>query len=146
MTRLRRRRPAGDRGNATVELVVWAPLLILVLFTLYWVSRYVTAEFAMSEVAANAARAASLSVDPASAQATAEAAAHDSIDEQDLRCVDLQIAVDVSGFATPLGQPAQVTVQISCTVDNSDLVWPGIPGNPTLTGDAVSPLDAYRSR
>ena len=146
MTRLRRRRPAGDRGNATVELVVWAPLLILVLFTLYWVSRYVTAEFAMSEVAANAARAASLSVDPASAQATAEAAAYDSIAEQDLRCVDLQVAVDVSGFGTPLGQPAEVTVQISCTVDNSDLVWPGIPGNPTLTGDAVSPLDAYRSR
>ena len=145
MTRLRRR-PTGDRGNATVELVVWAPLLILVLFTLYWVSRYVTAEFAMSEVAANAARAASLAVDPGSAQATAEATAYDSIAEQDLRCVDLQVTVDVSGFATPLGQPAQVTVQISCTVDNSDLVWPGIPGNPTLTGDAVSPLDAYRSR
>ena len=146
MTRLRRRRPTGDRGNATVELVVWAPLLILVLFTLYWVSRYVTAEFAMSEVAANAARAASLSVDPASAQATAEAAAYDSVAEQDLRCLNLQVTVDVSGFDTPLGQPAEVTVQISCTVDNSDLVWPGIPGNPTLTGDAVSPLDAYRSR
>ena len=81
-----------------------------------------------------------------SAQATAEAAAYDSIDEQDLRCVDLQVTVDVSGFGTPLGQPAEVSVQISCTVDNSDLTWPGIPGNPTLTGDAVSPLDAYRSR
>ncbi len=146
MNLMRRRRPAGDRGNATIELVVWAPLLVLVLFTLYWVSRYVTAEFAVSEVASNAARAASLSVDPAAAQASAEAAAYDSIADQDLRCVGLEVAVDVSGFGTPLGQPAEVSVQITCTVDNSDLVWTGIPGNPTLVGDAVSPLDAYRSR
>lgn len=142
----RRGRLRGDRGSATIELVVWAPLLVLILFTIYWVGRYTIADHAVSQVAANAARAASLSVDPATAQAAAETAARDSVADQDLRCTTLQVTVDVAGFTTPIGLPAQVSVAIACTVDNSDLVWSGIPGNPTLTGDAVSPLDQYRSR
>lgn len=141
-----RRRLCGERGSGTVELVVWAPLLVAILFTMYWTGRYVTAEFAVSEVAANAARAASLAPDASTAQANAQAAAADSIAAQDLRCTGLSVSVDVAGFSVPLGQPAQVTVAISCTVDNGDLVWAGIPGNPTLDADAVSPLDTYRSR
>lgn len=140
-------RPAGsrDRGSATVEIVLWAPVLVFLLLLVYWLGRYVLADFAVSEVASNAARAASIAPDAAAAQASAQLAAEQSIAEQDLRCVSLSVVVDVAAFATPIGQPAAVTVDVTCTVDNSDLAWEGIPGNPTLTASAVSPLDQYRT-
>jgi len=146
--RRRRRRGAvaGERGSAAIEVALWAPAIVLALLAIYWTGRYVTAEFAVSEVARNAARAVSIAPDAATAQANAMTAAQESLASQDLRCLSLIVDVDVSGFATPLGLPANARVDVSCTVDDSDLVWPGIPGNPTLTGDAVSPLDAYRSR
>lgn len=129
-----------------MEFVVWAPLLVFLLLVAYWLGRYVIADFAVSEVAYNAARAASIAPDATTAQANAQTAAEESVAAQDLRCLSLSVVVDVAQFATPLGQPAAVTVDVSCTVDNSDLVWEGIPGNPTLTASAVSPLDSFRSR
>ncbi len=137
---------ARDRGSATVDIVMWAPLLVFVLLLVYWLGRYVLADFAVSEVANNAARAASIAPDAVTAQANAQLAAEQSIAEQDLRCVSLSVIVDVAEFATPIGQPAAVSVDVTCTVDNGDLAWEGIPGNPTLTASAVSPLDQYRSR
>ncbi len=143
------RRPGvgGDRGSATLEVVLYAPFLIAFLLTIYWMGRYVMAEHAVSEVAHNAARAASIAPDAATALANALTAAQGTIAEQDLRCLSLSVVVDVSGFAVPLGQPASAQVDVSCTVDDSDLVWPGLPtGNPTLEASFISPLDAYRSR
>ena len=145
MSRLDRGRQ-GDRGSAAVEFVVLTPVLTFLLLAAFWACRYVIADFAVDEVASNAARAASIAPDAVTAQTNAQAAAEDSIAAQDLRCLALSVSVDVAGFATPIGQPAQVSVEVSCTADNSDLVWEGIPGNPVLTSFSVSPLDQYRSR
>ena len=57
------------------------------------------------------------------------------------------VTVDTAGFAVPPGQPAQVTVQVTCDVRLPGLtVIPGIPGSRTLTATASSPLDIYRAR
>lgn len=136
----------GDRGSATVEIVLWGPVLAFVLLAAFWLGRYVMADFAVEEVASNAARAASIAPDAATAQLNAQAAAEESVAAQDLRCLSLSVDVDVAEFATPIGLPAAVSVDVTCIVDNRDLVWEGIPGNPTLSASAVSPLDQYRSR
>jgi hypothetical protein len=57
------------------------------------------------------------------------------------------VTADVAGFSIPPGQPAQVSVQVSCDVRLSGLtVIPGIPGSRALTASASSPLDLYRAR
>jgi hypothetical protein len=37
-----------------------------------------------------------------------------------------------------------VTVDVDCTVDNSDAVMAGLPGSQTLRGHFVAPIDVYR--
>jgi len=54
--------------------------------------------------------------------------------------------VAVVGLTAPLGDPASVTVTASCTVSMADLAVPGLPGARTLSGQAVSPIDRYRTR
>jgi hypothetical protein len=63
-----------------------------------------------------------------------------------VHCAVVTVAVDTSGFAVRLGQPASVTVEVSCRVRLADLALPGVPGRRILTGRAVSPLDPYRGR
>jgi hypothetical protein len=61
-------------------------------------------------------------------------------------CGDLEVTVDVSGFAVQVGRDAHVGVQVSCTVPLGEQAVPGLPGSRTLSAHAVSPLDRFRSR
>lgn len=122
-----------------------APVLVLFMLGVFWVGRFIIAEGALDEVARNAARAASLGPDAATGQAAAYAAAQDTLDAQGLKCEGVDLDVDTSGFAVPIGQPAQVVVTVSCTVTNEDLVFPGIPGGVLISSAFTSPIDSYRS-
>ena len=79
------------------------------------------------------------------ARAAAEQTARDTLAEQHLQCRQVAVTVDVGGFAAPLGQPAQVSVQVTCVVALADLGLPGF-GDRTLTDRFASPLDPYRGR
>jgi hypothetical protein len=59
--------------------------------------------------------------------------------------VNITVTTDTSGFATPAGQVGTVTVDVSCTVDLSDIAAPGLPGTKTLHDRAVSPVDTARA-
>jgi hypothetical protein len=63
-----------------------------------------------------------------------------------LRCQRATVDVDSSGFSTPLGQPGDVTVTITCAVGLADLLVPGLPGSVTVETSFISPIDAYRER
>jgi Flp pilus assembly protein TadG len=119
-------------------------MLALLLVAVYG-GRVAMARQAVQAAAADAARSASIA---RSATATTSAAdsARATLANQDLRCRTLTVDVDASGFATRVGQAATVTATVSCIVDLTDLIAPGVPGTRTLVATATSPLDTFRER
>ena len=143
----RRPTPNGDdRGSVTLELAVLTPALILLLGLVALAGRVEVAASAVEHAAATGARAASLARTVDAAQAAATEAVGRELDVQGLRCANAVVTVDAAGLAAPLGEPASVTVTTSCTVTMSDLAVPGLPGSRTLTGQATSAVDRFRSR
>ena len=140
-----RRRAAGDRGSLTLEMVVLAPGLLLLLSFAIFVGRVTTAGQAVEQAAAAAARTASIARTAGTAQSTATEAARTTLAQQNIVCVNTTVTVDTSGFTRAVGTTATVTTTVTCVLDLSSL-GPGIPGTRTLSGTSVSPLDTYRSR
>ena len=145
MRRLRRRL-AGDRGSVSLELVVLAPGLLLIIGVLIYGGRLELAKQSVQSAASQAAREASIARTQPEANSTADAAATRSLAEQGLNCVSSSVTVDTSGFASPAGTPATITAEVTCVVNLSDLAVPGLPGSQAVTATADSPLDTYRER
>jgi Flp pilus assembly protein TadG len=145
MTRRSVARLGGEAGSATVELALLAPGFLLLAGLILLGGRVALAGGTVEQVAAAAARQASLARDPATADRLARQEALRALAEQRLQCATLTVAVDTSGFRTPLGQPATVTVRVGCAVRLADLPLPG-PATRTVRGRAVSPLDMWRAR
>jgi Flp pilus assembly protein TadG len=145
----RGRRPiAGpaDRGSVSLELAILGPVLLVLLGLAIAAGRISIAGSAVEAAARDAAREASIARDPAAASATARSAALDSLNRQNLHCTDLAVTVDTRGFSRPVGQPAQVTAEVRCSVSLRDLAVPGLPGSKALKASSVSPLDNFRTR
>ena len=135
-----------EAGNAAVELAPVALVLIIFLALAITSGRIITARNAVADAAAEAARQASVARSPGQAQADATATAQSVLASDHLDCAPA-VTVDTAGFAVPPGQPAQVSVQVSCDVRLSGLTAiPGIPGSRALAATASSPLDLYRAR
>lgn len=137
---------ARDRGSVTLEVAILAPVLVLLVGAVIVVGRIEVAAGAVEQATRTAAREASLARDADSARAAALTAADRELATSGIDCATSAVTVDTGGFAAPLGQPAVVRVQVTCTVSMTDLAIPGLPGSRTMTADAVSPLDAFRSR
>src|SRR5258708_22736320 len=91
------------------------------------------AQGSVDAAARDAARQVSVSVSPAAGRLAAVASAGAALRADGLHCKPV-VTLDLqAGFSTPLGQPAQVTASVSCTVSLSDLLVPGVPGFKTLT-------------
>ena len=133
-----------DRGSESVELAMLLPIGLLVIAMLVIGARIALASDRISGVAGIAARAASLARSAAAAEQAATSGAQQALTSEDLHCVDVRVDVDTSGFATPPGTPASVTVVVSCTVELSDIGIAGLPGSRILQDTATSPLDPAR--
>jgi Flp pilus assembly protein TadG len=141
---LRRRVP--DLGSAAVEFAVLAPGLLLLTILILVGGRIVLAGGSVEQVAASAARQASLARDPATADRLARQEAARSLAEQHLQCTSLTVSVDPAGFRTPVGQPAAVSVDVICRVRLADLPGTGLDASKAVRGHAISTLDQYRAR
>ncbi len=135
-----------DRGAVSLEVVVLTPVFVLLLGLLVMAGRVALAGTSVEQVAEEAARSASIARTAAGARRAAEEGAIRALAEQGLRCAQIDVALDVGGFAVPVGLPAQVRATVTCVVALSDLALPGFPGSRTVTATAVSPLDTYRER
>lgn len=135
-----------DGGSVTLELVVWAPGLLLIVAGLVVAGRVALAGGAAEHAAAQAARAASLARTATVARSEATRVARASLDSQGLACDQLTVDMDLAGFVVPVGQPASVTATVRCAVRLSDVGVPGLPGTRTVTASSTSPLDTYRRR
>ncbi len=139
-------RTRDDGGNAALELLILAPVILGLIGLVIAAGRTSVAQGSVDAAARDAARQASLAVSPAAAQFAATSTANAALRADGLHCRPV-VTVDVAqAFATPLGQPAQVSAFVSCTVSLSDLLVPGIPGSRRLTARFTSPLDPYRAR
>lgn len=136
----------ADRGSTTLELVVWAPGLLLIVALLTVAGRVNSANAAVEQAAVDAARTASIARNSGAAQDAAVRSAQATLSGQDLQCTTTTVTVDTAAFAAPPGQPATVTATVTCPVRLSDLAVPGLPGTRTVTHTAVSSLDTFRER
>jgi Flp pilus assembly protein TadG len=135
-----------DRGSASLEFVVLAPALLALIGLLIVGGRVAIANNSVEQAADEAARSASISRTAAGARAAATEGARRTLGEQGLRCSSIGVDIDASGFAVPVGVPAQVRATVTCVVRLADVAVPGFPGSRTVTATAVSPLDTYRER
>ena len=135
-----------ERGSTTLELVVWAPGLLLLIGLLTLAGRVNSANAAVEQAAVDAARTASSARTAAAAAGLAQAGAGRTLAAQGLQCTTTTVALDTSGFATPPGRSATVTATVTCPVRLSDLSIPGLPGTRTVSHTATSSLDTFRER
>jgi Flp pilus assembly protein TadG len=135
---LLRRRESGVRGSMTVEFVIVAPVLIVLMLFLVMAGRVVEARGQADGTARDAARAASIALNPGTAQELAQNAitADNGSNGGGVTC--RLTNGGLQGFAPD--SPA-VSVRVQCTVAL------GFPyGTWTLTGYAVAPLDPFNAR
>jgi Flp pilus assembly protein TadG len=134
-----------DAGNAALELVILAPVILFLLGLVIAAGRTSVARGSVAAAARDAARQASISLTPSAAQTAALSSARAALGQDGLNC-DPVVTVNVSGFGVPVGEPANVQATVTCRVSLSSLVVPGMPGSKTLQATFTSPLDPYRGR
>jgi Flp pilus assembly protein TadG len=135
-----------DRASAAIETAVGVPAFLLFLALVVGAGRVALARQAVEAAAAEGARSASIARTQAVAEQVARAGATAAVANQGLHCAQLWVSADTSEFAKPAGAPATVSVTVSCDVDLSDLVIPGLPGTLPITVTMDSPRDTYRGR
>jgi Flp pilus assembly protein TadG len=147
---IRALRPDREAGNAALELVILAPALIFLIALIIAAGRVSTAENSISSAAADAARQASLQVNPSAAVPAGQDSADAALAADGLHCSLLTVDVDPfavnGGFRAEVGQPAAVTATVTCDVSFAQIIAPGLPGSETLQAKATSPLDPFRER
>lgn len=135
-----------ERGSVTLETVIIAPFMILIVAGIVAAGRIGLAQQAVQTVAYDAARAASISRDAGSARSAAQQVAALSMASNHLNCATSNVNISTAGFGSAVGTKAVVDATIVCTVQLSDIALPGIPGSLTIEKEATSPIDQYRER
>jgi Flp pilus assembly protein TadG len=135
-----------DAGNAALELVVLAPVIFILIALVVAAGRTSIAQGAVDAATRDAARQASISLTPGTAQAAAQASAQAALSQDGLDCHPVVRVFAGQFTTTQVGEPATVTARVTCVVPLSDLVVPGLPGTRTLWFQFTSPLDPYRER
>ncbi|MEU7314905.1 TadE/TadG family type IV pilus assembly protein [Streptomyces sp. NPDC007083] len=125
-----------------MEGVLLVPLLVLLGLVAVGFGRLADARLMVGDAAHQAARAASIARTETKARTAAQHAAEAALRDARTSCTHPQVTVETGG----LKPGGAVTVKVSCTADLSDLSKTRMPGTVQLHGDAVSPVDTYRSR
>ena len=141
-------RPQGapDRGSEALEAAIGVPAFLLFIAMIIAGVRLAIADQSVQAAAAEAARSASIARTQGQAHGSAVSGATSSLANQKLQCASKSVSVDTSGFASPVGTPANVTATVTCVVNLSDVAVPGLPGTRTITATMTSPLDTFRER
>lgn len=140
------RRMRDERGSAAIEAAIGMPAFVLFVGMIIVGGRLAIAHQAVQSAASDASRAASISRDARTAEYAAGREAELSLSNQNLHCRSIGTQVSSGGFQAPVGQPAEVSVTVSCRVDLSDLSVPGVPGSRVIRATMSSPLDTWRER
>lgn len=137
-----------DRGVAALELLVIAPVILMLICFLIAAGRTSIAQGAVDAAARAAARQASIAPTLGAAQQAAYAGAAAALQADHLDCQPrVRLPRLDRVFGTRPGQQAQVVAKVICAVRLSDVTLvPGLPGSITLKAAFTSPFDPFRSR
>lgn len=135
---MKRIRLRDDRGSASVELVILAPLVGILLLAVVVVGRVQVARADVEGAARSAARELAIARDPEAAIATAQATIVQTLDVGSPACRTMTF--------TPAISEEWVTVTVGCVVDLDDAAVLPVPGSMTVTGTATEIIDTHRER
>ena len=133
--------PRDEWGTAALEMVVLAPVLIVILLFVVGLGRMAHADQQVQAGAADAARAASLERNTSASAAAAQQAARDSLGQAGVSCTNLDVSVNLDGYE-PGGQ---VRVTLKCTADLSSVAMSGFPGSKVFTSTSTVPIENWRA-
>ncbi|MCL2849752.1 MAG: pilus assembly protein [Micrococcales bacterium] len=136
-------RDRGDTGTLSLSTAITVPAIIVFLALTIMAGRLAAANGAVESAANEAARAASISRTHADADAAARATAATVL--ANAGCTTIDVSPDLTGLSAPLGEFAQVSVTVTCTVPLAGLVVLN-QADRTITHTATSVVDPYRSR
>lgn len=146
-TRVRRllaglRRPRrGETGSAALELVIAAPVFLLVVLLVVGLGRMAYARQKVDTIANAAGRAASLERNTSLSAGAGKSEARRSLEEAGVSCGRLSVWVNTAAYR-PGGS---ISVTVSCTANLRDVAFSGLPGTHTFTSSAVVPIETYRA-
>ena len=137
-----RRWVAADRGSVTVEAVLVAPVLVMLLmFVAVVIHRGVDARLRLNDAAHQAARAASIERNAVAAATAARDTASTALAHAGVACQDVE--TNTTGEFRP---GSAVSVSVRCTVDFGQALLLGVSGERTLQATASEVIDLYRSQ
>jgi Flp pilus assembly protein TadG len=131
----------------SVELVIIAPALVLLLLLVGAGGRWVESHGALDGAARDAARAASVGRTAGDADTLAQQAA-DADATSSGWCDGGTVAVGVTGFpdTAAVAEGATVTVTVKCNVNMAPFTLLGFRAASPVTATAVAPLDPFMCR
>jgi Flp pilus assembly protein TadG len=136
-----------DRGNAPLELVMLAPVILFLIGFVIAAGRVSVANGAVAAAARDAARQASIAPNLAAAGQAAVSSADAALRADGLDCNPVVTTPGLAAaFGSQIGTSPLVSAKVTCDVRLSDLTVPGLPGSIGLSSTFSSPLDPYRSR
>lgn len=138
---MNRSRLRGDIGSVSTEMVIVAPIAIMLLCFVTLVGRTSSARDTVNSAARDAARAASLERNPINATAAATQSANTALASTSTRCASVSVDADVSSY----GPGGQVAVTVTCDIKLSDLGLLGLSGTKAVSARAVEVIDQYKA-
>jgi Flp pilus assembly protein TadG len=133
------RRHSDEAGQALAELVIVAPLLLLVALLMIFFGRIESAQGDVEAAARAGAEAAVVQGNAAAAQSSAAAAVAATLASDHVACPSPAVSTDVTNFVSG----GSVTVTVTCVAQLSDVTAPGLPGTKTFSATATAPIDPY---
>jgi Flp pilus assembly protein TadG len=137
----RGRRIRGEEGQAIAELVIVAPVLLLVIVLMVALGRVDSAQGDVESAARAGVQAAVVQADAGAAQTQASSAVTSTLAGAGLTCPSPQITTNTSNFVAG----GSVSVTVTCVTSLADVSVPGVPGLKTLTATSVAYLDQFRA-
>ena len=133
------RRHSDEAGQALAELVIVAPLLLLVALLMIFFGRIESAQGDVEAAARAGAEAAVVQGNAAAAQSSAAAAVTATLASDQVACPSPAVSTNVTNFVSG----GSVTVTVTCVAQLSDVTAPGLPGSKTFSATATAPIDPY---
>lgn len=134
-------RNRDEAGAMAIELVLLAPVLMLLCGIIVMAGDFRSAANDVSNAAYAAARAASYAPDLTAAQNAGQVAAQASMANRGSACTQMTTSIDTSNLV-PGGD---IKVTVTCVAALAQITGFGIiPGHKTFTATAVVPIDLHR--
>jgi|688.fasta_scaffold183663_5 Flp pilus assembly protein TadG len=128
----------SDRGSASVEMVLLAPVLMVMVLLVAYAGRSTQALVTIRQAADRGARAASM-VHPSRMESIGKQAVFDDLQRSGMRCEQYMVNVAFDGDASV----RSVLVEVECTVNQQGLALLGLRDR-TLYAKSIEVIDVWR--